>query len=164
VTGQLHFTRTERKNISDICSERYHFARHSSSPASVVIGDFNGDNKMDMAVANQGGDTVSVLLGRGNGTFQPQQTYLTGSSPAAVAMSDINGDNKIDIAVANQMGGTVSVLLGHGDGTFQAQQTYLTGGGPVSVAVGDFNDDNKIDMAVASQVANHIWVDLNQCN
>ncbi len=91
-----------------------------STPTSVITGDFNRDGKLDLAVANQTDDTVSILLGKGDGTFQTQATYPAGgTSVAAVALGDFDGDNKLDMAVTNPSDGKVSVLLGNGDGTFQ---------------------------------------------
>ena len=78
------------------------------------------------------GNTVSVLLGNGNGTFQAQQTFATGNQPDSVAVGDVNGDGKPDLVVANGQSNTVSVLLGNGNGTFQAQQTFATGTDPDS--------------------------------
>ena len=95
-------------------------------------------------------NNVSVLLGKGDGTFQTQKTYAVGNGPNSVAVGDFNGDGKADLAVANY-DNNVSVLLGNGDGTFQTQTTYAVGNGPRSVAVGDFNGDGKADLAVAGQ-------------
>jgi hypothetical protein len=92
---------------------------------------------------------VSVLLGNGNGTFQPAVNYAV-SYPRSVAVGDFNGDGKPDLAVANAGSNSVSVLLGNGDGTFQAAVTYAAGNYPRSVAVGDFNGDGKQDLAVAT--------------
>jgi len=90
-----------------------------SSPRSVAVGDFNGDGKPDLAVANDGsssvpGATVSVLLnsGDGSGTFQTQVGYPVGSSPRSVAVGDFDGDGKLDLATANSGSSNVSVLLG----------------------------------------------------
>ena len=71
-------------------------------------------------------NTVSVLLGNGNGTFPGATTFATGSMPFSVALGDVNGDGKPDLVVANSHSNTVSVLLGNGNGTFQAQQTYAS--------------------------------------
>ena len=73
---------------------------------------------------------MSVLLGNGDGTFQPQVTYAVGSVPDAIVAGDFTGDGRTDLAVANGNvfgKGTVSVLLGNGDGTFQPQVTYAVG-------------------------------------
>ena len=93
----------------------------------MALGDVNGDGEADIVVANLGSNTVSVLLGNGNGTFQAQNTFATGSRPYAVALGDVNGDGKPDIVVPNYLSNTVSVLLGNGNGTFQAQQTFAAG-------------------------------------
>ena len=85
---------------------------------AVTTADVNGDGKLDLVVANYTSNTVSVLLGNGDGSFQPQTTYATGSSPYFVAIGDVNGDGKPDLAVADFGTNTVSVLLGNGNGTF----------------------------------------------
>jgi uncharacterized repeat protein (TIGR02543 family) len=74
------------------------------------VGDFNGDGKQDLAVANQGGD-VSILLGNGDGTFQPAVNFGAGTTPLSVAVGDFNGDGKQDLAVANNGSNNVSILL-----------------------------------------------------
>ena len=61
----------------------------------------NGDGKPDLVTANLSDNTVSVLLGNGNGTFQNQHTFATGSFPYSVALGDVNGDGKPDLVVAN---------------------------------------------------------------
>ncbi len=99
------------------------------APDGVAVGDFNGDGILDLVTANYLDNTVSVLLGKGDGTFAPQVTYAVGSIPRNVAVGDFNGDGKLDLAVANQGDNTVSVLLGNGDGTFAPQVTYAVGGG-----------------------------------
>ena len=65
-------------------------------------GDLNGDGIPDLVVANRGSNSVSVLLGNGNGTFQAQTTYATGSEPYSLTLADVTGDGKLDLLVANQ--------------------------------------------------------------
>src|SRR5208282_661277 len=113
--------------------------------------------KADIAVADYSG-YVSVLLGRGDGTFQSAVNYSAGSYPRSVAVGDFNGDGKADLVVADDNGGNVSVLLGNGDGSFQAGVTYQTGGQPSSVAVADFNKDGRTDLAVVNYGPNNVSI------
>jgi hypothetical protein len=131
-----------------------------SNPLGVAVGDFNGDGIPDLAIANlclsdpscQSASTVSILLGNGDGTFQPQQTYTVGQDPSYVAVADFNGDGILDLAVTNTNSNTVSVLLGKGDGTFQPQVTYAAGGAPTGIVVADFNGDGFADLAITNFV------------
>ncbi len=96
-------------------------------PVSVAVGDFNGDGKLDLVVANGNSPgTISVLLGKGDGTFQSPVDYATVQNPQAVTVGDFNGDGKLDLAVAagGSFQGAVSILLGNGNGTFQAHVDY----------------------------------------
>jgi hypothetical protein len=86
-------------------------------PTSVAVGDFNGDGHLDLTVANLGENTVSVLLGNDDGTFQAARNFPVGGFPRSLAVKDFNGDGILDLAVANCGSNTVSVLLGNGDGT-----------------------------------------------
>src|SRR5439155_10963871 len=82
-----------------------------SEPNSVAIGDLNGDGKPDLATANWNSNTVSVLLGNGDGNFGVKTDYGTGSGPLSVAINDLNGDRKPDLATATSGSNTISGLL-----------------------------------------------------
>jgi hypothetical protein len=136
------------------------------TPVALATADFNGDRNLDLAVVNQGNNSVSILLGNGDGTFKAPTTAATGNTPVAIAVADFNGDGKPDLAVVNQAGSvqpdkstqfTVSILLGNGDGTFAAHVDYTSftlvagstvSNAPVAIAVQDFNGDGKPDLAV----------------
>ena len=126
----------------------------------MVVGDFTGDGRLDIAVANHDSNTVGVLLGNGNGGFTPAVTYATGGSgPTSIVAGDFNGDGKLDLAVTNADSNTVGLLLGNGAGGFAAATTFASGGSsPVALAVGDFNGDGKLDLAVANQASNTVGV------
>ena len=117
---------------------------------SVTLGDVNTDGNLDIITANPNSNSVSVLLGNGNGTYQAQQTFATGTNPGSVTLGDVNGDGKLDIVTRNANSNNSSVLLGNGDGTFQAQQTFATGTQPSSVTLGDVNRDGKLDIITSN--------------
>ncbi len=128
------------------------------APYSVAIGDVDGDGKPDLVAANAYSNTVSVLLGNGDGTFAAKVDYGTGSSPYSVAIGDVNGDGKPDLVAANGSSNTVSVLLGNGDATFAAKVDYGMGTGPISVAIGDVSGDGKPDLVAANVFSNSVSV------
>jgi hypothetical protein len=131
---------------------------------SVAVADVNADGKPDLVVSDCGpdgcapggvGDT-SVLLGNGNGTFQPAVSYNSGGSTISVAVADVDGDGKSDLVAANWGTGTVGILLGNGDGTFRGVQTFDSGGTyPIFVAAADVNADGRPDLAVAQNGGNN---------
>jgi hypothetical protein len=115
-----------------------------------AVGDFNGDGNPDLVEANYGwpgesGNTATVLLGNGDGTFGASRNYPVLAQPSAVAVADFNGDGILDVAVA-ALGG-LSILLGKGDGTLQPAQNYPEVPG-TSLAVADFNGDGFLDLAL----------------
>jgi DNA/RNA endonuclease YhcR with UshA esterase domain len=132
--------------------------------AFVTVGDFNGDGKADLAVANypdsgNGPYSVTILLGNGDGTFtQEADNPATGNQPLSIVAGDFNGDGNLDLAVANSGSNTLSILLGNGDGTFTAAASPATGSSPSSVVTGDFNGDGKLDLAVTNASSNTVSI------
>jgi len=183
--AQITNMKQQTTNLADARAQRSAAREFSGSPlfspvvtydsggldaGMVAVADLNGDGKPDLVVINcgqicfntQNGGSVGVMLGNGDGTFQPAVTYgTTGASPVFAAVADVNGDDKPDVVVANRCSSsgclsesTVDVLLGNGDGTFQAAVGYGSGGVlPSSVAVADVNGDQKLDVLVANNCA-----------
>jgi hypothetical protein len=127
-----------------------------ASPYALTAADFNGDGKADLAVVSFSNQSIYILQGNGDGTFQTGVRYVVGANPQSIVAGDFNGDGKTDLAVANSSvsttgNGSVSVLLGNGDGTFLAAASYAANANPSSIGVADFNGDGKQDLAVANQ-------------
>jgi hypothetical protein len=121
-----------------------------SSPAATASALFNNDTIPDLVVANNGSNTVSVLLGNGDGSFQAAMNSTAGANPNSVAVGDFNGDGKMDVATTNGGDFTVSVLIGIGNGTFQAPVSTSLGDSPTAIAEGDLNADGKMDLVATS--------------
>jgi len=123
-----------------------------TDPTSVAVGDFNGDGKPDVAVVNMGSNNVSILLGKGGGTFRTGLNFDAGSTPSTLYTADFNGDGKLDVAVmvgpiANSPG-EVRILMGNGDGTLQAPIVTTLTAQEFVAAVADVNGDKKADLVV----------------
>ena len=140
----------------------YGFANFATgrNSSALIAADFNGDGKIDLAVANFTDNTVSILLGKPDGTFATQVVYPTGNAPFALVAADFNGDGKLDLATVNNPNGagSVSVLVGNGDGTFQSHVDYATGNHSTGIVAADFNRDGKIDLAVANDYSNSVSI------
>jgi hypothetical protein len=132
-----------------------------TGPFFIVAGDFNRDGNLDVAVADYNvsfGNSVAILLGKGDGTFRPFVAYTVGSAPIGLAAEDVNGDGILDLVTANELSASVSVLLGKGDGTFDTHMDYPVVRNPISVAIADLNGDKKPDLGTVSATDNTLSI------
>jgi len=141
------------------------YSSGADNPMAVAVADVNGDGKLDILVSNLGtgsqgllNGAVGVLLGNGDGTFQPAVIYDAGGiRTAGLAVADVNADGKLDVVVTDQSGScltgsTVAVLLGNGDGTFQPAVGFCFAGSlPSSVAAADVNGDGRPDLIATNR-------------
>ena len=131
---------------------------YDSLPLSLVAGDFNNDNYLDIAIVNSGTNNIGILIAKSNGTFEKRIFISTGfgSHPHSIAVGHFNDDNLTDIAVANYGNNNTGVFLSYGNGTFANQTTYSLGSAsPYSIGVADFNQDNRMDIVVINKGQNN---------
>ena len=130
----------------------------------VAVGDFNSDGHQDLATANSWDDTLSILLGAGDGSFHAATHFVVSEGPYGVAVGDFDDDGNQDLATANQDSDDVSILLGNGDGTFGAPETFTVDSGPEDVSVGDFNGDGDQDLVTVNSWDDTISILLGDGN
>ena len=121
-----------------------------SKPFALAAGDVNNDGKLDLVVTSttaSGSGGVAVLLGNGDGTFQPASIFINDLGGAvSVALADVNGDGNLDV-LAGLVGGGVEVFLGIGDGTLSAPVVYGASLGRINALVAaDMNADGMLDL------------------
>lgn len=123
-------------------------------PGNVITGDFNRDNKIDLAVANLGFgfNKISLLIGNGSGGFNAPTDFSVGSTPSGLAARDFDKDGFLDLAVSNIDSHNISVLKGDGQGSFGPAANFPANSSPWSMAAGDFNGDGRLDLAAGSNV------------
>ena len=141
-----------------------------TNPVWIATGNFNPnggtDTNLDLAVANQGSNNISILLGNGDGTFTAGTTLAAGSSPVSVVTANFHdtvaGSTSLDLAVANQADNSISIFQGNGDGTFKPPTLLQLPSGflPTALAAADFNKDGHIDLAVADKGNNTVSIFL----
>ncbi len=117
---------------------------------AVVVADFNGDARPDLAVTVPVSNNVSVLLGDGSGGFAAAVSFTAGTLPYGMVTADLDDDSDSDLVVANYGADDVSVLLGDGAGGFEPAANFPAGPSPAFVALADFDGDGIDDLAVAN--------------
>jgi hypothetical protein len=137
--------------------------------SGITTMDLDGDGNLDLAVGDIGADLLSLLYGRGDGSFEapvelrPGHGYqLALGANNQMIGADVNGDGRLDLIVPHGAAGQVFVYLNQGHRTFAAPAGYPAGGGPVSVTADDFNGDGKPDLAVSNHGSNSLSILLNQ--
>ena len=130
-------------------------------PTSLAVGNFNG-GAQDLAVANEGSDSVSILLGNGFGQFTTGTPVSVGDAPSSVVTGNFNGDAFTDLAVASVGNDNIAIRLGDGTGAFSDAGAVSTGtnSDPRAIATGDFNNDSKADLVSANQGSSTVSVHL----
>jgi uncharacterized protein (TIGR03437 family) len=127
------------------------------APRRVVVNDFNGDGKDDLAVTIQGESKVVLLLGDGAGFFGISGSYNTGRDTLVMVTGDFNGDGKTDLVANGRLDNVVTMLLGDGTG-FSSVKNYPAGESPLSLAAADFNQDGKLDLAVSNSGSTQVSI------
>jgi len=135
-----------------------------TAPYEVVINDFDGDGKRDVAVTNWVSDSISVFQNTSSGSsisLAVKVDFATADGPLGIAVGDFDGDTKPDIATANYGGNSISVLRNTNSPytvSFSSKVDFATGNGPIGIAIGDLDGDTKLDLAVAALSANQVSV------
>ena len=131
----------------------------STYPGAVVVDDFTGDGKLDIAVAKNGVGKVYLLLGNGNGTFSPGSTSNVGASPCSIITGDFNEDGLSDIATANAGSNNVSILLRlNNSGFFATAVNNSVSTFPSQLTKGDFNGDGHMDIVTTNPISSNVSV------
>src|SRR2546423_9801791 len=138
----------------------------STNPGAHIPIDFNHDGKRDIVAVNRASNSVSVLLGNGNGTFQGAHSYASGTDPVAAAANDLNGDGATDLVVANNSADSYTVLLANGGGGFNAGASHALSAGshPTVVGLADLNGDGKVDLVIANGGSGNVSVLMGSGN
>lgn len=128
------------------------------APAGVVATTINkGDSRVDLAIANEGSNSVSILVGTGTGQLFPLTTPETQAAPVALAFADVNADTILDVVTANRDGNSVTMNLSNGPIAYLPSH-YLTGARPSGVALGDITGDGLADIVVSVEGVDSISV------
>jgi len=152
-------TSSERVSLDFLTKAAY---ACGTGPSEVRVGDLDGDGRQDVVTANSSANTISVLLGRGDGTFNAKVDYATATQPWSMELGDLDRDGKLDVVTGDYGSNRASVRLGNGDGTFGARAEYTIGSQPECLRIGDLNHDDILDIVTTNAGANTISVLLGR--
>lgn len=146
--GLIACSKSEPYNPPDLF---YYFASYKvgKNPTTITTVDLNHDSFTDLVTTNVASNTLSILLGNGDGTFQDQMQVQVCQEPRALVMGNFNHDEHADVALACSGGDEIAILFGHGNGKFVEGPHYPVYRAPVSLATGDVNGDHHLDLVVA---------------
>jgi hypothetical protein len=120
-------------------------------PRGLATGDIDNDGDVDLVIANETGNNVSLLKNNGNGTFATATTFSTGgNSPHPIALADFNSDGRLDVVAPNFSGSNVGLLINNGAGGFNPATAVSVGSSPVYAIAADFNKDGRADVVTAN--------------
>lgn len=129
-----------------------------NGPVTAALMDVDGDGIPDIVALNRVDKTVTLLTGKGDGSFEQGSTLSLSESPVAAVAGDFNGDGKPDLAVIGDCGatscaqpGTVEVLFGQAGGGLRSGAVYSVGYEPTAIAAGDLNGDKRTDLVIANR-------------
>lgn len=131
-----------------------------STPISVTTGDFNGDGIRDVATANFGNNSLTVMLGNVDGDYVTLASYSVGSEVMWIGSADLNGDGKLDLISASRVAATVNIFRGQGNGTFQSPTVLPVANGASEVKIADLNGDGLVDLVVPARNGNAVSIML----
>jgi hypothetical protein len=139
-----------------------------SLPIYVAVSDFNYDSILDIAVVDDGTDSIVILFGFGDGSFLLETAHSTGvgSQPFALAIGDFNNDTRLDVAVANNFANNIGICLGYDSQPYASAITYSTGdrSQPHSIAISDLNNDGYSDIVIANYGTGNVGILLGYGN
>ena len=142
------------------CSQSLSFMQSTMAtgtrPWGLGTADFDGDGNYDVAVANNTGNSVSILLGNANGTFKVAASYPTAAGPDVLTIGDFDNDFLYDVVTSNGGANSVSWLRGNANGTLRAAVNTNVGADPEYVNTADFNNDGRLDLVVLQYQANSV--------
>ena len=125
-------------------------------PIAGAAGDLDGDGNLDLVTANRDTDDLSMLLGRGDGSFRQERRFPAGDGPSGLALGDLDGDGDLDAVTSNTFSDDVAVLLGDGLGGLQLVARLPVGDAPFGALLADLDGDGDLDLAVANQATDDV--------